>query len=167
MVGVGTVVAALEPRDLRPASERACRLDGQHDRLGPRIRKTDLLDARDSLDQQLRQTDLALGRKRQRRAKDELPADCIDDARMRVTVNQRGVVVDEVEPGLTVNIGHARSLSGRDVGRVWPTEDGRTRVAAGHDLPSPGVQLGRARAGFQVAVTKAVRCRRRKGMGHV
>ena len=96
-VFVRAVVAAVELGDLAAAGERAGGLNGHHHRLGARVREAELLDAGDALDQQFGEADLALGRKGNRGAERELAGDGLHDARVGMAVDQRRVIVHEVE----------------------------------------------------------------------
>ena len=166
-VVVAAVIAAFELGDSGATGEGARRLDGHHHRFSARIREADALDAVDAIDQQLSQADLALGGEGYGRAHYKLLCDCLHDARMGVAVNQRGVVVDEIQAALTVHIGDRRSLRRGHVCRVGRSEHGGARVAARHDRPRPRVQLSRARCRFQVAVAKRLGCKRSVYLGHV
>jgi len=86
----------------------------------------------------------------------ELADNRLVDVRVGVPVDERGVVVDEVEPFLTVGVDDHRAAAARRVGRVRCTVDGRAGVAS-REYPAGSLeQIRRSRSRLPVDVSASL-----------
>ena len=133
--------------DAIAARVRACRLDGHHHRLGARVAEPDPLEARDALDQELRAArppPASTRRTRVPRASCRLTA--LDERRKGVPVDQRGEVVDRVEPLDPVRVRHAAAMPLGQVERMRADVEVGLGRPAGNDLPRALEQCAGVRA---------------------
>src|SRR5262245_46344562 len=68
---------------------------------------------------------------------------------MRVPVNQRGVVVEAVEPPVAIHVGDPAALAGGGIRWIRGHVNGCSRVAAGHHVLSTSPERGGSRAGLE------------------
>ena len=131
-VVVGAVIRALELGDLRAPGEAARGLHRHHHRLAPGIGEAHLVHRGQPLDEERGQLDLLGCRHRERGAAGEAACRRRGDGRVRVAVDQGGVVVEQVEPAVAIDVHDPAALAFRGVGRVRRHEDRRPRIAARH-----------------------------------
>ena len=131
-VVVRAVVGALELGDLRAARVSARALDRHHHGFASRVREAHPLGRRHALAQERGQLDLFGRGQRERRPLGQAPRGRLHDGGMRVTVDQRRVVVQAVEPAIALDVDDEAAFARRGVGRIRRHVHGRPRVAAGH-----------------------------------
>ena len=88
----------------------------------------------------------------ERGAAAELRPDRLDDRGVRVAVDQRRVVVQQLDVAVPVDVGEARARALGRERRIGLEPGGRARVAAGHRARRLLVQPGRARGAGEVAI---------------
>ena len=127
---VGAVIRALELRDERSPCERSRGAHGEHRRLGAGAREAQTLDRGNPGPDLLGEQDLGLGRRGERRATADLGLDGVDDGRVGVTEDQRGVVAEEIAVAVAVDVAEPQTAARLDVRRVRSGVDRRPRRAA-------------------------------------
>ena len=100
------------------------------DRLGAGAREAQTLDRGNPGPDLLGEQDLGLGRRGERRATADLGLDGVDDGRVRVTEDQRGVVAEEIAIAVAVDVAEPQTAARLDVRRVRSRVDRRPRRAA-------------------------------------
>ena len=148
----GAVVAALGLRHERPAREGARDAHGHHHGLGARVREADALDRADALAQHLREPHRVLVRRGEACALGELRPDRLDDGRMGVAVDQRGVVVEQLDVAIAVDVVEVRAGAATRERRVRREPRRGARIASGHRSLRLGVQLRGPRRACGVAL---------------
>ena len=138
---VRAVVRMVEPRHDRAPGERACRTDGEHRRLGARVREPEPFQRRQTADDLLGQLHLDLGRGRERRCAVDLALDRVHDDRMRVPQDQRRVVAQEVAVLVAIDVPGVDALAADHVRRVGRAVHGRPGRPAG-DRPCGALEQG-------------------------
>ena len=147
-VVMGAVIAALEPGDLTPPGIGAGQSQSRHGGLGARIGEPDQLHRIHPPANLLRQPHLVLGGRREGRASLGSLLGRFQDVGMGVSADQGGVVVDEVDPPVAVDIHHVTSLTPGLKRRKRRKESGgaggATRqhpLGAARQLDRPGIGL--------------------------
>ncbi len=138
-----TVVAVGGHDDVVAAGERARPSHGHHDRLGGRVGEAHEVDRGRPRAEPLGELTLQGDRRGHGRGQ---TVGCrarhgLDDARMRVAVDQGGVVVDQVDVGVAVDVPEAAALAPLDADRERIVMGHRPRVGAGHHLRQPLEEL--------------------------
>ena len=131
------MVGALEQSDLVAAGVRPRAAKCDHHRFGAGIVEHDLLDAADPFTQQFRKFVFLRAGRRVRRAARQLVFDCGVDARMRVSVYLRRVVIVEIDPSIVVEIRSIHAFGMSEVERKGWVLQQRTRGAGGHVFARP------------------------------
>jgi hypothetical protein len=116
------VVGALGDGDPRPAGERAGGPDGEHHRLGARIRESDPLDRADALTEQSGHPHLRRRGRREAGSCGHLGPHRGQDGGVAVAVDQRGVIAGQIEQLVAVDVGHPRPDATGQRDRIGPVE---------------------------------------------
>ena len=106
----------------------------------------------DPIDEQLRQFDFLDRRHRERRSAAQSRGDRGDHVGIGVSVNQRRVVIEEVDASLAIGIGQVLAVSGSGIRRVWRLVERCARVAAGHHGTGAREQARSFRIGRSVGI---------------
>ena len=124
------VVGALELRDLRAAGERACGAHRHEHRLGAGHAEADAVEGRHAIADQLCQALFMLVGEVRAGPPRRLLRDRLDDARVRVSVDEGGRVIVEVDHLVAVDIGQTRPVAACGEERVRPLAFRRRRARA-------------------------------------
>ena len=130
---MGSVVAAFDAGDLRTPGKGSGQPHGKHRRLGSRVAEPHRVEAWHPLAQQSRQLHFDWIGCRETRASCGLLLNCLDNFRMCVAEDHRGVVAEHVDPFGAVRVPHPAALAALDVERIGVEIRGRACRAAGHD----------------------------------
>ena len=131
-VVVRAVIAAFHLDDQLASCEGARAADGHHGGLGAGIGEAHLFDRLDATGQSLGEIGLGLQSGGIVGAKLHLGRDGFGDWREGVTVDERGVVVQNVDVGVSVEVGKGVSLPLDDCERVGRVKRDRAGIAPGH-----------------------------------
>ncbi len=126
------MIAIARHQDELAAGEAPRDVRREHPGFGPRIAKSHALDRLDALAQQRRELDLRLRARRPRAAVLNCLGRSLDDRRIRVAMNQAGVIAEQVDIPVAVNVPQKRPFAALDGQRVGLVIGRRARVAAGH-----------------------------------
>ncbi len=107
-----TVICPIEDQHPVSIGVVASERDGHQVGFGSRVGEPDLLDGRESGAQQLGQTVFTVGHRAERPTLFENPPDGFRDGRRVVAEQPRGVVTEEVDITVTVDIDHRRPIGG-------------------------------------------------------
>ncbi len=142
----GAVVAALHFDDQLAAGKRAGAADGHHGRFCSGIGEAHLVDRRNPPGKPFGQIGLRLQRSGIVRAERQLRGHRLGDRLEGMTVNERGVIVQQVDIGVAIQIGegialalHDRQRIGRVEGDVRVSPPGIDRLARSYALADAGV----------------------------
>src|SRR5271156_3180204 len=105
----------------------------EHPGFCPRIAKSNAVNRFDALAQKRRQLDLRLGSRAPRAAVAHRPGHSFDHRRIRVAMNEDGVVAEQIDVLVAVDVAEERSPAALDGERVGPVVSRGASVAAGHD----------------------------------
>ena len=141
-VVVGAVVAAFHFHDQVAAGEGAGGADGVHHPFRAGVAEADQVDRGDALGDDLGEAGLCLIRRRKRRAAREARHHRGDGGWMAVPVDERRVVIEQVDVGAAVGVLDAAPLPFRHRQRVGGMEGDGAGVAARHHPPRRGVERG-------------------------
>lgn len=120
--------------DLRATGQRARRLDRAHDRFRPGVGKPHPFETLGARADRLRQRDFRLRRQCEGRPLRYLLLDGSDNCRMRVTVDQRSEIIQQIHAAGAVDVGHVRPRAAARIYRKRLLPGQNPSDTARHDL---------------------------------
>src|SRR5208282_1195242 len=135
-------------------------VSGEHASFGAGVAKADLLDGTDAIADQFGEFYLRLGSRRPCGAFMRRASQRFGDGRISVAMNQAGVVAEQIDIAVAVDVPQERTFAARDREGVWAMIRRRAGVAARHHAFGAGRHFGRVGSLLAKAFLDAVHCHR-------
>ena len=159
------VVPASKDDDLVTAGMDPCSRDRHQIRFRTRVREPHRVDRRKAIADQTRKLRLQQVMSAQIDTVIERTIDGLSDDRVRVPIETRRELRDEIDVFVTVHIPETATLTAGDGERKWTVKEYRPRIAARHDSNGPLVLQRASRIAFGVTLNRTIDRLGKRGKG--